>query len=170
MKVITVQPAAYVDNLYEVGDGQLVEGRKLPYPFHVRAEDGHVERQDFWRGDPWRVIGFVNSPESTEITLWWREVAEEPDRAIGKYVVTQNKSRGMATHLTAVDSVTVSQVSSGLSGVKSRRGQVWHARATGDQTRCNRPILAGFSEVPWDEVPYNEKCQTCRTGGWMEGL
>jgi hypothetical protein len=31
--------------------------KPLPYPFHVEP-DGSIARQDFWRGEPLRLLGF----------------------------------------------------------------------------------------------------------------
>lgn len=103
MKVwVTLQPAAYTDNIWAIGD-ELVEGTKLPYPFHV-TEDGSIERQDFWRGDVYKVIGFTTSPERRRIDLYWPDVWMEPSKAVGMYLVTTDGAGTWSTHQTAIES------------------------------------------------------------------
>jgi hypothetical protein len=65
--------------------------KPLPYPFHVN-EHGEVQRQDFWRGKVWRVVGFADKPEPGIIKLIWSQVWKEPDKAIGTYVVTSDEA------------------------------------------------------------------------------
>lgn len=60
-------------------------GDRLPYPLHVQA-DGTIDRQDFWRGDPFRVIGLTLRPVPGDDLLEWREV-ESPDEIVGSYLV-----------------------------------------------------------------------------------
>jgi hypothetical protein len=77
MKIITLQPSARVDHI--TADG--TELTQLPYPFHV-AEDGSVLRQDFWRGDPLRILGFSARPEPGDIVLWWADAVKDPQQAV----------------------------------------------------------------------------------------
>lgn len=86
MTVIEIQPAPYIDNIYEGGH----EGTKLPYPFFVN-EDGTIGNQSFWRGDPFRVVGFQRDLAKHQIDVWWDEVAKDPAKAVGLYVVTSDK-------------------------------------------------------------------------------
>lgn len=101
--VITLQPSAHTDQI--TTDGQ--ELTRLPYPFHV-AEDGSIGRQDFWAGEPLEVIGFQKDLAVEQIDLWWSDCLEDPQAAVGMYVVTRDKNGGMATHVQAIQSVTVS--------------------------------------------------------------
>lgn len=105
-KIITLQPAAGTDQITEDG----TELQQLPYPFHVLAEDGSIERQDFWQGNPLRVIGFAARLDREQVDLWWRDVARDPQRAVGMYVVTQDSRGGMAVHLSAIAKVEVHEV------------------------------------------------------------
>lgn len=59
----------------------------LPYPFHV-FEDGRVDRQDFWKGRVARVIGFQADLNEKTIDLFWADAVNDPQRAVGMYVVT----------------------------------------------------------------------------------
>jgi hypothetical protein len=101
-KVIKLQPAPRVDHITD--DGR--ELTQLPYPFYV-AEDGKVDRQDFWRGDPYAVIGFQEDLARQQIDLWWDDVVKDPQSAVGKYVVTRDSRGGMGVHVIAIDSVEV---------------------------------------------------------------
>lgn len=110
--IVSIQPSSFVDNLWiDDETGEAHEGTKLPYPFHARRSDGRITRQDFWRGTPWRIVGFCNTPDPGRIDVWWAEVADNPDAAIGKYVVTQDRGGGMAVHQTAVQSAVLTEVS-----------------------------------------------------------
>lgn len=113
-KIITLQPAPVIDNLWAGKDGSLVEGTQLPYPFHV-TEDGDVEDQEFWRGDPKAVVGFQDDVARQRVDLWWRDVVADPQRAVGKYpVMVQDKQNASGTNLytyvIAIQSVEVREV------------------------------------------------------------
>lgn len=110
--VVSIQPSSYVDNLWiDEASGEAHEGTKLPYPFHARLSDGRITRQDFWNGTPWRVIGFCNTPDPGRVDLYWDEIGADPQAAVGKYIVTQDRDGGMAVHQTAVASMTVTELS-----------------------------------------------------------
>lgn len=104
-RYITLQPAAHTDQI--TADGQ--ELTKLPYPFHVNAATGAIDRQSVFVG--WEVVGFQRDVARQEINLWWDDyVASDPQRAVGMYVVTRDGQGQMSTHLTAVDKVEVVDV------------------------------------------------------------
>lgn len=105
MDIITLQPAPNVDHITDDG----TELTRLPYPFHVRADDGGIERQDFWQGSVARVVGFVADLNRQEVDLWWRDAAKDPQRAVGMYVITQDDKGDMATQMTAISTVKVTQ-------------------------------------------------------------
>lgn len=96
-RIVTLQPAAHVDQITDDGD----ELTRLPYPFHVNVH-GEIQRQDFWKGNPERVIGFVSDLYRQEVDLDWDEVFRDPQRAVGQYVITQDKSGTWATHTLAI--------------------------------------------------------------------
>lgn len=108
MRIITLQPSAVTDHITEDG----TELQKLPYPFHV-DEDGNVERQDFWRGDPAAVLGFQDRVDVQQVDLWWREVVADPQRAVGKYMVTVDSDGDIATRTIAIESVHVTERAEG---------------------------------------------------------
>jgi hypothetical protein len=100
-RTITLQPSERVDNIV---DGHAMT--QLPYPFHV-SEDGSVQRQDFWRGNPAAVVGFQRDLRRQRVDVWWDEVVEDPQRAVGLYVVTTTDGGQMGVHLVAIGSVHV---------------------------------------------------------------
>lgn len=101
---IKLQPSPRVDHITDDGH----EMTQLPYPFYV-AEDGSVERQDFWRGDPAAVVGFQKDLAVQQIDLWWRDAVKDPQKAVGMYVVTTGP-KGLGVHMIAIAEVTVLDV------------------------------------------------------------
>lgn len=99
---ITVQPSPRIDGLSDTGQ----ERTQLPYPFHVE-QDGSVLRQDFWRGDPKRVVGFQRDLAKQQIDLYWSDAWKDPEQAIGMYVVTQAANGQMSVQITAIQSMKV---------------------------------------------------------------
>lgn len=62
-------------------------GGALPYPWFI-AEDGMVGRQDFWRGAPAQLIGFVHLPDTTgEVDLEFDEFWADGDEAVDMFPV-----------------------------------------------------------------------------------
>lgn len=94
--IITIQPS-------------IMANGTLPYPFHVDAKTGLVERQDFWRGKISAVIGFTDTPTpGTALTLW-PDIAADPKLAIGKYVTTNNVDGEWSLHTNSICSVAVDE-------------------------------------------------------------
>lgn len=111
---------AVVDRMTETGDGPeigqqrvltiqqvLRDDDRLPYPFHI-DEAGFVLRQDFWRGKPLRLVGFVDDPDVYKISLNVEDWQADPDAAIGKHPVLSNREGRFSTYTGAVETVTVS--------------------------------------------------------------
>lgn len=101
MKLIKLQPSEFVD---QIRDGH--EMTKLPYPFYVH-EDGSVDNQDLWQGDPARVIGFAADLAVQQVDLWWEDAVADPQRAVGMYIVSVSDKGSMGAHVNAVSSVDV---------------------------------------------------------------
>lgn len=123
--IITLQPSAHTDHI--TADG--TELTQLPYPFHVDAATGLIGRQDFWRGDPLAVVGFVADPARIEIDLTWREYVEglaghdrddlvpaDPTSIVGMYVITRDDKGQWGTHVAAISSIRISEESGGTTG------------------------------------------------------
>jgi hypothetical protein len=103
VKVIRIQPEPYIDNM--VDDHEMT---KLPYPYVV-DQDGLVAGQDFWKGDPYQVIGFQKDLAAQRIDLHWTEVLKDPRSAVGMYLVTSDENGDWGTHWTAVRDMTILQ-------------------------------------------------------------
>jgi hypothetical protein len=108
-RIVTLQPSEVTDALWSMPDGEVVEGRKQPYPFHV-DEDGRVLRQDVWQGDPTAVVGFTSSPEARTLAHRWADVWANPDLAAGTYVVTTTADGTWSTWEVAIESATAQDV------------------------------------------------------------
>lgn len=109
MKIITIQPEAFTDNVWVDKDGSIAEGKKLPYPFHVN-EDGTVAQQDFWQGDPTGVVGFQRDAEVQQVDLWWRDAVKQPDLIVGMFPVMTQEGGPLYTYTIAIESVQVHEV------------------------------------------------------------
>lgn len=87
MSTITLQPGNTADGTYDVH-------QPLPYPYHVDAETGLVGRQEFWKGAPFRVLGFQREATRQQVDLWWIDVPADPDQVVGMYPVLLDTSSG----------------------------------------------------------------------------
>ena len=74
-KTISIQPANTPAGEYDVS-------LPLPYPFHVDPETGDVGRQDFWKGDPARLLGFQRG-NIQRVDLTVKAWAADPQQAVG---------------------------------------------------------------------------------------
>lgn len=110
-RIVTIQPEAFVDNVWVNKAGEIVEGKKLPYPFHVAEDGGLVEDQDFWQGDPYRVLGFQNDEDVQRVDLWWADAVKDPESIVGRFPVMVPKGGGVYTYTLKVESVQVREVS-----------------------------------------------------------
>lgn len=79
-----------------------------PYPYHVNP-NGTVRRQDFWRGRVARVIGFTDRLDVEEISLPWHKAVENPQAAVGRYVVTSDDQNCWFTFPTPIEAVRVQE-------------------------------------------------------------
>ncbi len=108
-KIYKIQPSAYIDQI--TADGH--ELHKLPYPFYA-DEKGAVGQQDFWRGDPARVVGFQEDLARHQVDLWWHDAVKDPQQAVGMYLVTADSKGNLGVHQTAMDSVVVFETDGSL--------------------------------------------------------
>lgn len=92
VRVVTIQQEQRTDGV-------------LPYPFHV-DEFGFVGRQDFWRGDPIRLVGFVEDSDSFDVALDVEDFLVDPDAAVGMHPVLADRNGDFATYSGPVVSVT----------------------------------------------------------------
>lgn len=97
-----IQLSEFVDHVTE--DGR--ELTQLPKPFFVDGE-GYVGRQDFWKGNPFQIIGFQEDLDEMQIDLTWEEAISAPEQAVGMYLVAADERGDFGTYEIAVASVTV---------------------------------------------------------------
>lgn len=62
-------------------------GGVLPYPWYI-SKGGMVGRQDYWRGAPAQLVGFVSEPDTTgDVDLTFEEFWAEGTGAVGMFPV-----------------------------------------------------------------------------------
>lgn len=78
----------------------------LPYPFFI-DETGLVGRQDFWKGKPYKLMGFNGSSanKTVEPACGLEEFLKNPNLAIGKYPIFEYKNGDWHTGTNAIESV-----------------------------------------------------------------
>ena len=77
-KTIMIQPAEKVNGV-------------LPYPYFIN-KNGLIGRQNFWRGNPYKLLGFSIKPIAGNIELEFKDFWKKPKLAEGMYAVfTDNK-------------------------------------------------------------------------------
>lgn len=96
MKSITIQPQGNSGS------------SSRPYPYHI-DKDGYVGRQEFWQGDPYRLLGFNIQPVAGDITLELEDFIKDPKSAEGLYPVFSNSQDDWVTHTTPIQSVRVNK-------------------------------------------------------------
>jgi hypothetical protein len=109
VKLIQIQPEQFLDDIRFSADKQIVPMMKLPYTFAVK-EDGSVDDQEFWRGDPAAVLGFQNDEEIQKIDVWWSDVVADPELAVGKFPVMREEGGNIYTYAVKIESVQVFEV------------------------------------------------------------
>jgi hypothetical protein len=91
---ITIQPA-----------GQNGGVGVVPKPYHVWVADGTIARQDYWRGNPAQLIGFVGEAGKPDVDFLFEDWLIEPKRAIGNYPVFADSTGNFSTALTPIESI-----------------------------------------------------------------
>ena len=105
MTTISIQPANTPSGRYDVNI-------PLPYPYHLivpgnvdRLVALAVDRQDFWRGDPAKLIGFQRG-DAQEVVLWPGDFVANPESAVGLRPVFLTAAGDMYALAVPVDSVS----------------------------------------------------------------
>lgn len=88
---ITIQPA--------------MAGGVMPYPYHVIVSDAAVARQDYWKGNPAQLIGFVDEAGKPDIDFTFGDWLIEPEQAIGKYPVFVDADGQFSTAVIPIESI-----------------------------------------------------------------
>jgi hypothetical protein len=102
-----------------------------PLPLTI-DQNGYVGNQDFWRGDPWRLIGFTADPDEHVIDLQREEFLAEPGRAVGMHPVFMDRKRAWSTWKGAVE--TVEAVKMTASDPREIRAEFLGRTPTGEQS------------------------------------
>ena len=79
---------------------------KMPYPYHI-SKTGLVGRQDFWKGNPYRLIGFSNKPKAGSVDLELSAFISVPVQAINLYPVFADQQDNWFTEKVKIVSVHV---------------------------------------------------------------
>lgn len=82
---------------------------KLPYPYFIDTQTGDVGRQDVWKGDPRRLMGFQNRADVQRVDVFLEDFAANPEAAIGKYPVFLRDDATMYNTTTPIESITIIQ-------------------------------------------------------------
>jgi hypothetical protein len=80
-------------------------GGVLPYPYHV-DHDGNVGRQDYWKGNPAQLAGFLSDLDVHEVDLLHADFWLAPQAAVGMYPVFIRADGSMFNLTSPVASVT----------------------------------------------------------------
>ena len=95
MKSITIQPKERKD-------------LTLPYPYFIDAKTAEVGRQDFWKGEPLRLICFAKKGE-TKGALTFAEFLKNHKKCIGLYPVFAHKDGEWYTYKDPIATVSVKE-------------------------------------------------------------
>lgn len=76
------------------------------WPLYV-DEHGAVQQQDFWKGDPTSIAGFVDRLDGGPITLTFADFWSDSQRAVGKYPVLLDAHRMLTVGLAVIERVDV---------------------------------------------------------------
>lgn len=95
MATITIQPATLPD-------------LTRPYPWHIDTATGDVGRQEFWKGDPYRLMGFQKASDSVQrVTVFLEDFTATPDKAIDMQPVFIRADGSMYSSSHTIETVTV---------------------------------------------------------------
>ena len=78
----------------------------LPYPYFVSSR-GLIGRQDFWKGKPYKLLGFSAVPKAGSIDLMFSEFWKKPQLAVGMYPVFSDKNDNWTTLKDDIANVSV---------------------------------------------------------------
>lgn len=75
----------------------------LPYPYWIDPETGDVQRQEFWKGSPSKLIGFVAAPSLFDMALSLDDFSADPAKAVGLFPVFEHANGEWYTHAAPCD-------------------------------------------------------------------
>mgnify|MGYP001615781650 CR=1 FL=1 len=78
----------------------------LPYPYFIDAKTAEVGRQDFWKGEPLKLICFAKKGE-TKGALTFEEFVANPKKAVRLYPVFEHKNGEGYTYKDPIASISI---------------------------------------------------------------
>jgi len=83
------------------------ENGTLPYPYFIN-EKGFVGRQDFWKGNPYKLIGFspISEQKFDKRQIDLSVFLKNPKKAIGMYPIFEHKNKEWHTYQDKIESVS----------------------------------------------------------------
>ena len=83
------------------------QDKTLPYPYFI-DEQGLVGRQDFWKGRPYKLVGFNGKPKTgiDGKTIDLDIFLKDPQKAVGLYPIFEHENGEWYTYEDKIDSVT----------------------------------------------------------------
>jgi hypothetical protein len=70
-------------------------------------EKGYVGRQDFWQGNPYKILGFNKTPKTGDISLMFEDFKKDPKQAEGMYPVFSTAQDEWTTHQDPIAEVEI---------------------------------------------------------------
>ena len=95
MKTVSIQPKGLKD-------------LTLPYPYII-DNWGNVGRQDFWKGEPKRLMGFNSLPEAGDISLLFFDFWDDPEKAVGMFPVFEDLGGVWKTYTNPIKSIRINE-------------------------------------------------------------
>lgn len=80
---------------------------QMPYPYFIE-EDGNVGRQDFWKGEPLKLIGFDINPSDhgmSNKSVDLSDFIRDPEIAVNMYPIFEHKDGEWYTYEDKIKSV-----------------------------------------------------------------
>lgn len=96
-KIVTIQPESPKD-----------DPLKLPYPYHI-SKTGLVGRQDFWRGSPYKLIGFTIHWSKLAVSVPLEDFWKNPEKAVERFPVFEDQKGYWTTQKSAISKVFVKE-------------------------------------------------------------
>lgn len=81
-------------------------GGYAPYPYHIRVNGRFVGAQHYWKGDPFRLVGFAEPQTPYEVELSADSVFANPEACIGLVPVFVDRHEHHSTDTTPIARVT----------------------------------------------------------------
>lgn len=81
-----------------------LKDKTLPYPYFI-DKNALVGRQDFWRGKPYRLLGFSCKARTGEMDIMFKDFWKNPKLALEKYPVFSDNKDNWTTLMNKIQSI-----------------------------------------------------------------